>query len=69
MYTLVPLIFALFMTLWAMVDQVFFDWSGLGGKDGNALLFFFGSVILVFAIWIILEGIQLAGKFSDNTKD
>ncbi len=68
-YTLVPLIFVLFMTLWAMADQVFFDWSGLGGKDGNALLFFFGSVILVFAIWIILEGIQLAGKFSDNTKD
>jgi carbon starvation protein len=31
-YTLIPLIFLLFMTLWAMVEQVFFDWSGWGEK-------------------------------------
>jgi carbon starvation protein len=62
-YTLIPLIFLLFMTLWAMVEQVFFDWSGWGEKDGNLLLFIFGAVILCFAIWIVLEGISLFSKF------
>ncbi|MEX2368091.1 MAG: carbon starvation CstA 5TM domain-containing protein, partial [Balneolaceae bacterium] len=58
-YTLVPMIFILFMTLWAMTEQVFFDWSGLGQTDGNLLLFVFGAIILGFAIWIILEAVAL----------
>lgn len=58
-YTLVPMIFILFMTLWAMTEQVFFDWSGLGQTDGNLLLFGFGAIILGFAIWIILEAVAL----------
>ena len=64
-YTLVPLIFVLFMTMWAMVDQVFFDWSGWGESDGNLLLFLFGAIILGFAIWIILESVRLLGKSSE----
>ena len=68
-YTLVPLIFLLFMTIWAMSEQLLFDWSGLGETDGNLLLFFFGSIILGFAIWIILEAIQLARKFSDEQSE
>lgn len=58
-YTLVPMIFVLFMTLWAMTEQVVFEWSGLGEADGNLLLFVFGAVILVFTIWIFLEAILL----------
>lgn len=58
-YTLVPLVFLLFMTLWAMIQQVFFDWSGLGSTDGNMLLFIFGAVILSFALWIVLEALFL----------
>jgi carbon starvation protein len=61
-YTLVPLIFVLFMTLWAMTEQVFFEWSGWGETDSNLLLFGFGAVILGFAVWIILESIRLMGK-------
>ncbi len=61
-YTLVPLIFVLFMTLWAMTEQVFFDWSGWGDTDSNLLLFGFGAVILGFAVWIILEAVHLLGK-------
>ena len=60
-YTLVPLIFVLFMTLWAMIEQVLFDWSGWGDSDSNLLLFGFGAVILGFAVWIILESIRLLG--------
>jgi carbon starvation protein len=61
-YTLVPLIFLLFMTIWAMTEQVFFDWSGWGEADGNLLLFIFGAVILCFALWIILEAVRIFSK-------
>ncbi|TVQ03042.1 MAG: carbon starvation protein A [Balneolaceae bacterium] len=63
-YTLLPLIFVLFMTLWAMINQVFFDWSGFGSSDGNLLLFVFGSIILGFACWIVLEAVFLFRKVS-----
>lgn len=65
-YTLVPLIFVLFMTLWAMVSQVVFDWSGLGESDGNLLLFSFGAVILGFAIWILFEAVVIIRKISSG---
>lgn len=61
-YTLIPLIFLLFMTLWAMTEQVFFKWSGLGDSGANMLLFVFGAVILGFAIWIVLEALFLIRK-------
>lgn len=58
-YTLIPLIFILFMTLWAMTEQVFFEWSGYGESDANMLLFVFGAIILGFSVWIILEAYAL----------
>lgn len=61
-YTLIPMIFVLFMTLWAMVEQVIFDWSGMGESDSNLLLFSFGAIILGFSIWIILEAVTLFRK-------
>ena len=68
-YTLVPMIFLLIMTLWAMSKQVIFDWSGYGETDGNMLLFIFGAVILGFTIWIILEAVALARKMSKEEPD
>lgn len=65
-YTLLPLIFLLFMTLWAMTEQVLFDWSGWGETDSNILLFVFGAVILGFAVWIILEAIHLVKSDDEN---
>jgi len=56
--TLLPMIFLMFMTLWAMIQQVFFDWSGYGDSDLNLLLFGLGVVILVFALWILAEAVQ-----------
>lgn len=58
-YTLVPMIFLLFVTIWAMVEHVFFEWSGFGETGSNLLLFSFGSVIMVFAVWILLEAIRI----------
>lgn len=58
-YTLVPMIFLLFVTIWAMVEHVFFEWSGFGETDSNLLLFSFGSIIMVFAVWILLEAIRI----------
>ncbi|WP_103664297.1 carbon starvation CstA family protein [Gracilimonas amylolytica] len=61
-YTLIPMIFLMAMTLWAMVEQVVFDWSGYSGNEANMLLFVFGAVILGFTIWIILEAVTLIRK-------
>jgi carbon starvation protein len=58
-YTLIPMIFLFFMTLWAMTEQVVFEWSGLGSSDSNMLLFFLGAIILGFTIWILIEAISL----------
>lgn len=66
-YTLIPMIFVLFMTLWAMGTQVIFDWSGLGESDGNMLLFIFGAIILSFTIWIILEAVAVLRRW-DRTQ-
>lgn len=66
-YTLVPLIFLLFMTLWAMSEQVLFKWSGFfGNTESDLLLFSFGSIILGFAIWILIEAVVLLGKNDDE---
>ncbi|SET98850.1 carbon starvation protein [Salinibacillus kushneri] len=59
---LVPMAFLMFMTLWAMAQQVIFDWSGFGETDTNMLLFIFGGIILIFAIWIILTAISVLSK-------
>ncbi|MEX0844839.1 MAG: carbon starvation protein A [Balneolaceae bacterium] len=61
-YTLIPMVFLMIMTLWAMTEQVVFDWSGYGESDTNFLLFIFGSIILGFTIWIILEAISIVRR-------
>ncbi|MDZ7772234.1 MAG: carbon starvation protein A [Balneolaceae bacterium] len=63
-YTLVPMVFLLFMTLWAMVQQVVFDWSGYGGADANMLLFVLGACILGFTLWILFEAVALLRRES-----
>ncbi len=64
-YTLVPMVFVLFMTVWAMAEQVFFDWSGVGESDFNLLLFSFGAIILGFSLWIMLEAYALFRQKSE----
>ncbi len=64
--TIVPMIFLMFMTLWAMFQQVFLQWAWYAAAP-NMLLFVFGAIIFVFALWIIITAIQvLASK--DNSK-
>ncbi|WP_096438998.1 carbon starvation CstA family protein [Alteribacter populi] len=63
--TLVPMVFVLVMTLYAMLRQVVFEWSGYGGGELNVLLFLLGSIILAFAFWILLEAANALRK--DNT--
>lgn len=65
-YTAVPMIFLLFMTLWALIKQVVFEWSGLGASDANFLLLFFGAIILGFTIWILLESFFALFKASET---
>ncbi len=60
--TLVPMVFLLAMTIWAMAGQVIFTWSGYGEADTQWLLFILGSVILAFALWILLEAVRLFGR-------
>lgn len=57
-FTFVPMVFIFVMTLWAMIKQVVFQWSGLGDSDANMLLFILGGIILAFVFWIILEAFK-----------
>ncbi|MCG5103968.1 carbon starvation CstA family protein [Oceanobacillus alkalisoli] len=67
--TLIPMIFVMFMTLYAMFQQVFFEWIWFG-NEANNLLFVLGSVIFVFAVWITLTAIQVfRGKFEQENVD
>ena len=68
-YTLIPMIFLMFMTLYALFQQVLFEWSWLG-NNSNTLLFVLGAIIFVFAAWIALTSFQaLSGKFEQSIKD
>lgn len=60
-YTLIPMIFVLTMTLWAMGEQVILEWSGWGGEEANLLLFVLGAIILGFTCWILIEAIKVLG--------
>lgn len=55
--TIIPMIFLMFMTLWAMFQQVFLQWAWYADSP-NTLLFVFGAIIFVFTMWIILTAIQ-----------
>ncbi|SDH82040.1 carbon starvation protein [Alteribacillus persepolensis] len=68
LFTFIPMVFLLFMTLWAMVTQIIFEWSWLGDGDAQILLFVLGAVILAFAVWILLEAIALFRKEPPHTE-
>jgi len=57
-YTLIPMAFLLFVTLWAMIQQVVFKWSGMGSNHPQWLLFIMGGIILVFTFWILITAIS-----------
>ncbi|GAB3064233.1 hypothetical protein GCM10027286_29570 [Virgibacillus ainsalahensis] len=61
--TLIPMIFLMFMTLYALGQQVILEWSWWG-NDSNTLLFVLGAINFVFALWIALTAISaMRGKF------
>ncbi|ESU33669.1 carbon starvation protein CstA [Bacillus sp. 17376] len=60
--TFIPMVFVFFMTLWAMIQQVVFQWSGYGSGELNMLLFGIGGLILIFVFWIIIEAIAAFGR-------
>ena len=66
MITIIPMIFLLFMTVYAMIQQVIFQWSWWG-SESNTLLFVFGAIIMGFAIWIIVTAISVLTS-NDDTK-
>lgn len=65
---LIPMIFLMFMTLYAMFQQVIFEWSWFG-NNSNTLLFVLGAVIFVFAIWIGLTAFSALTKKYDEPLD
>ncbi|MFA9558381.1 carbon starvation protein A [Evansella sp. AB-rgal1] len=60
--TLIPMVFLLGMTLYAMILQLVTEWSFFAGDKPNLLLFVLGSIIFVFAFWILLEAVFALGK-------
>ncbi|MFD2208642.1 carbon starvation protein A [Virgibacillus halophilus] len=66
--TLIPMIFVMFMTLYAMFQQVVFEWSWFG-TGSNMLLFIFGAIIFVFAVWITLTAFFVLTKEKNQPID
>lgn len=56
---LIPMVFLLVMTMWAMLSQLRNEWWIFGETGGDVLLFVLGSIIFVFAVWICLEAYLL----------
>src|SRR5699024_8090648 len=61
---LIPMIFVMFMTLYAMFKQVIFKWSWMGSEE-NVLLFTLGAIIFVFAVWIVLTAFSVITRKTD----
>ncbi len=58
---LIPMFFVLATTLYAMFQQVALQWSWFGSNPNN-LLFVFGAIIFVFAIWISITALAVLTK-------
>ena len=72
-YVLIPMFFVLATTLIALFQQVALEWSWFG-SDQNNLLFIFGAIIFVFAIWVSLTAFSAlskgdSGSIDDNTSN
>ncbi|AUJ26875.1 carbon starvation protein A [Virgibacillus dokdonensis] len=65
---IIPMIFVMVMTLYAMFQQVLFEWSWTG-TEPNTLLFVLGSIIFVFAIWIIITAFSVLRGDTDQNLD
>lgn len=68
MPVIIPMIFVMAMTLYAMFLQVTFEWSWFG-DDPDMLLFVLGAIIFVFAVWIVLTAFSVLLKDKGQTID
>lgn len=62
-FTIIPMIFMMFMTGWGMIDNII----GFFGKS-EWLLFVIGIVIIVLEIWMIIEAINVVKKSKKEKK-
>ncbi|GEL77121.1 carbon starvation CstA family protein [Tenuibacillus multivorans] len=67
---LIPMVFLMFMTLYAMFLQVFTQWAPWAGSS-DWLLFILGAIVFVFAIWISLTAISVLINYKkdENLED
>jgi len=63
-FTLIPMIFMLFMTGWAMVKNI----SSFQAKH-NYLLFSIGLVVFLLEIWMIIEAVLALNKYLKQPKE
>ena len=65
---IIPMFFVLGMTLIALFQQVALEWAWYGSNP-DTLLFVFGAIIFVFAIWIVLTAFGSLSKENANPID
>ncbi|MFQ3545486.1 carbon starvation protein A [Halobacillus rhizosphaerae] len=64
--TMIPMLFLMFVTLWAMITQVLTQWAPWG-SGSDWMLFSFGAIILVFTFWILLTAFSAIRKGADDS--
>lgn len=52
LYAMIPMIFVLFITVWAMIDNLVSFWPG------ELLLFFLSAMILILTVWLLATSIR-----------
>ncbi|MCB1189432.1 MAG: carbon starvation protein A [Leptospiraceae bacterium] len=62
-YVLLPMIFILFVTLWAMVGNFF---GFLFGETPSLMLAFVGGILILLTIWLCIEGMLVIKKNWSN---
>lgn len=65
---LIPMFFVLGTTMIALGQQVLQQWAWYGSNP-DTLLFVFGAIIFVFAIWIVLTAFKALTENKNNTID
>ncbi|MBH0230851.1 carbon starvation protein A [Halobacillus yeomjeoni] len=63
--TVIPMVFIMFMTLWAMISQVVTKWAPWAAES-DWMLFTFGAIILVFTFWILVTAVAALRKSNQD---
>ncbi|MBT4824531.1 hypothetical protein HN695_07440 [Candidatus Woesearchaeota archaeon] len=65
-WMMIPILFAIFLNLYLLVDTVFENWKSIGWKNYVLIIFIFISILLIFAQPIINNIVTVHAGYEGN---